>query len=102
VSLRDRPLSLVLLPLLLGAFAALSPLAYASPPDPIWQTGIFDDDDADNVVEFIASATALVEPFVYHSPPPRPICVALGVSAQESLPLCPASSSPPVRAPPSS
>jgi hypothetical protein len=102
VSFRHRPLSLALLPWLLGTFAALSPLAYASPPDPTWQTGIFDDDDADNVVEFIASVTALVEPFVYHSPPPRPICVALHAPVRESLPLCPASSSPPVRAPPSS
>jgi hypothetical protein len=85
-----------------GGIAALSPLAYASPPDPIWQTGIFDDDDADNVIDFISSATALVEPFVYHSAPPTPICVGLGASVQESLPLSPASSSPPVRAPPSS
>jgi len=91
----------VLLLWLLGPLAVLSPLAYASPPDPIWQTGIFDDDDSDNVIDFISSATALVEPLVYHCAPPTPICVALGVPVQESLPLSPASSSPPVRAPPS-
>ena len=38
----------------------LTPIAYADPPDPTWFGGYWDDDDFDNVVAFIASATAVV------------------------------------------
>jgi len=38
----------------------LAPIAYADPPDPTWLGGYWDDDDFDNVVAFIASATAIV------------------------------------------
>ena len=37
----------------------LAPLAYADPPDPTWIGGYWDDDDFDNVVAFIASASAV-------------------------------------------
>jgi len=49
-------LAVVLAVLILG----LTPLAYADPPDPSWLGGYWDDDDFDNVVAFIASATAIV------------------------------------------
>lgn len=35
---------------LLLALLALVPLAYASPPDPVWLAGIYDGADADEVV----------------------------------------------------
>jgi len=38
----------------------LTPIAYSDPPDPTWLGGYWDDDDFDNVVAFITSATALV------------------------------------------
>ncbi len=65
------------LPLLLPLVtAALTPLAYASPPDPTWVSGIFDDDDADDAVFLITSSTATLDavprydsaPFPVHSP----------------------------------
>jgi hypothetical protein len=40
----------------------LTPLAYADPPDPSWLGGYWDDDDFDNVVAFIASASAILSP----------------------------------------
>jgi len=86
--------------LLLAALAALSPLAYASPPDPVWLAGIFDDNDSDDVVAFIASATALVEPLTFDSAPPTPVLEECLAQPREALPVCPASSSNPVRAPP--
>jgi hypothetical protein len=49
---------------LLIALVLLTPLAYSSPPDPVWVSGFFDDDDNDNGVFFITSSTATVEPFL--------------------------------------
>ena len=37
-------------------------LAYASPPDPSWIPGIYDDDDYDDVVVLVASGTGHVPP----------------------------------------
>jgi|SRR5215813_14532169 len=39
----------------------LTPLAYAGPPDPTWLSGYWDDDDFDDVVGYITSATGLLE-----------------------------------------
>ena len=46
---------------LLGVLTALTPLAYASPPDPSWIGGVYDDDDLDDVVIFVTSAFSAVE-----------------------------------------
>lgn len=43
--------------LLLLAPVALPGLAHASPPDPTWIPGIYDDGDGDDVVSLIASGT---------------------------------------------
>ncbi|HSD23460.1 MAG TPA: hypothetical protein VLB79_03950 [Solirubrobacterales bacterium] len=47
--------------LLLACLFSLSPLAYASPPDPTWVDGIFDDADSDDVVISISWAAWAVE-----------------------------------------
>lgn len=47
---------------LLVALVTLTPLAYASPPDPTWVSGVFDDDDSDDVVFLITSSTVAVDP----------------------------------------
>src|SRR5262245_51443033 len=39
--------------LLVAVYALLSPLAAATPPDPSWVSGLYDDSDFDNVVAFI-------------------------------------------------
>ena len=49
--------------LLLAVLVALTPLAYATPPDPVWVSGFFDDDDGDAVVFLITSSTATLDPF---------------------------------------
>jgi len=48
---------------LVPAMVVLTPLAYASPPDPVWVEGFFDDGDHDDVVVFVMSAGAAVDPF---------------------------------------
>jgi hypothetical protein len=47
--------------LLLSAIAALTPLAYASPPDPTWFAGLWDDADFDDVVLAVVSAVGALE-----------------------------------------
>ena len=65
-----RPLCLLAL---LFVLIALTPLAYATPPDPVWITGFFDDDDNDNGVFFITSSVAILDPFPLDDSTPVPI-----------------------------
>jgi hypothetical protein len=44
---------------LLMLLAGLVPVACADPPDPSWIGGLWDDDDFDTVVSYIASAFAV-------------------------------------------
>ena len=48
---------------LLGVLALLTPLAYCTPPDPVWVSGFFDDDDNDNGVFLVTSSSAALGPF---------------------------------------
>jgi hypothetical protein len=48
--------------LILAALATTSSLAYASPPDPSWIPGIYDDADFDDVVGLATSETSLAGP----------------------------------------
>jgi len=53
--------STIVLPLVLVAVTlTLIPLAHADPPDPTWISGIWDDDDFDDVVGYITSAAGLL------------------------------------------
>jgi len=47
---------------LVPAMVVLTPLAYASPPDRVWVEGFFDEGDHDDVVVFVMSAGAAVDP----------------------------------------
>jgi hypothetical protein len=40
---------------LVASLAVLATLAYASPPDPSWISGLYDDGDFDNIVGLITS-----------------------------------------------
>src|SRR5437879_105741 len=48
--------------LLIGALASAGPLAYASPPDPAWIAGFWDDGDYDDVVLLATSGVSLADP----------------------------------------
>lgn len=61
--MRVRFLGLLVLVTLLPVLVVLTPLAYASPPDPVWVSGFFDDADQDDVVVLITSAGAAIDPF---------------------------------------
>jgi hypothetical protein len=63
-----RWFALAIVPVLLVVISAITPLAYASPPDPSWMNGIYDDADFDDVVVFITSGAGVVEPFLQLDP----------------------------------
>jgi hypothetical protein len=42
--------------------SGLVTLAYASPPDPSWIRGMYDDDDGDDVVDLVMGGAGLVDP----------------------------------------
>jgi len=67
---------------LLAVPTALTPLAYATPQDPTWVSGFFDDDDDnDNGVCLITSSLAALDPFPLRGSTPFPVfgaAVALG------------------------
>jgi hypothetical protein len=55
--------------MLVAATILLPPLACASPPDPTWIPGLWDDDDFDSVVDAITSATGAPAPAFTDAPP---------------------------------
>lgn len=64
----------LLLLVLASLLIALVPAAYASPPDPTWISGYWDDGDFDNAVTFIVSACATtVVPVTSASPRLTPV-----------------------------
>ena len=47
---------------LTGVAVALTPLAYASPPDPSWIRGVYDDGDYDDVLVLLTSSVGVAGP----------------------------------------
>jgi hypothetical protein len=47
--------------LLMACLTSVMPLAYASPPDPTWTEGIYDDADGDDVIVSLSCAAWVVE-----------------------------------------
>jgi hypothetical protein len=70
-----RRASLVVL--LLGAVLSLPPLAHASPPDPTWIPGFYDDNDYDDVILFITGAVTAVDSHVADPIGLVTVCVGL-------------------------
>lgn len=90
----------LLVVLLLLAPVALAGLAHASPPDPAWIQGIYDDDDGDSIVTLIASGSG-------HAPPAAPAArplfsplIARLTPTPEGTPLAVWAAAAPSRAPP--
>ena len=58
--MRARVSTIVLALVLVAVILTLTPLANADPPDPTWISGIWDDDDFDDVVGYVTSAAGLL------------------------------------------
>ena len=85
--------------LLLGAVATLAPLAYATPPDPTWIAGVWDDGDHDDVIFRITSDGAIAPQLASHARPVHAVVDDLP-QTNERPGHAQARSSPPPRAPP--
>jgi len=87
--------------LILLGVVSLTPLAYASPPDPSWIRGLYDGGDFDDVVVFLTGGAGVVEPFPLHAVCPRLIAAGSALSTDDGVRAgsCPAFKHP--RAPPS-
>ena len=59
------------------ALFALTPMAYASPPDQTWIPGLYDNADFDDVVLFITGVLGAVQPSTVSSL--RPVAAAVGL-----------------------
>jgi hypothetical protein len=88
--------------ILLGALIALVPLAHASPPDPIWITGLYDGADYDDVIAAATSADSAVEYAPLVSLTPSLIVVGTFHPAPAPSPATPALPAFQIRAPPTS
>jgi len=88
--------------ILLGSLLVLAPLAYASPSDPTWGSGFYDDGDFDAIVDFITSESGAVEQFNAVGSCRAEIVVIGVVGSDEDPALSPPSFSDAIRAPPAS
>ena len=82
-----RASAFALLVALLVALVALTALAYATPPDPTWVSGFFDDDDNDNGVFLITSSLAALDPFPVACWTPFPV-FGSPVALEDRGPTC--------------
>ena len=97
-SVRFGPACLTLL--LAGLIGGLTPVAYASPPDPSWVRGVYDDADFDDVVGLITGGAGLVQALIpVDLRPDRILLIALVPSRNHLVVGRPLSSARP-RAPP--
>src|SRR5215831_12206710 len=98
---RVRRLKLSVTPILFLVIALLTPMAYASPPDPSWIRGVYDGGDFDDIIVLVTSGAGIVDPAwlaeLLSLPPPT----ILPVQRADSFVSAPAPSSLGSRAPPS-
>ena len=71
--------------LLLGALLALPPLAHASPTDPTWIPGFYDDNDYDDVILFITGAVTAVDSHIADASGLVTVCLGLIASSRRQL-----------------
>ena len=95
---RLRRLRLLLITAVLGSHVLLSAVVFASPPDPVGQSGVLDDDDI--VLHVMAMAAVLPDPL----PDVGPIHPVVWLSVPRDPRYSPAASlyARPIRAPPAS
>lgn len=63
--------------LLLGVLLSLPPIAHASPTDPVWIPGFYDDNDYDDVILFITGAVSAVDSGFVDPVGPAVVCLGL-------------------------
>jgi len=71
--------------LLLGALLTLPPCAYASPTDPTWIPGLYDDNDYDDVILFITGAVTAVDSHIADTSGLVAVCIGLITPSRRQL-----------------
>jgi hypothetical protein len=86
-----------------GSLLLLASLAYASPTDPIWIPGVYDDADFDQIVDFIIAESGVLDLLGAQGLRPAGELVVITVVGSDQDPaLDPPPSSDAIRAPPAS
>jgi len=86
--------------LLVALIVGLPILAYASPPDPSWGHGVYDDADFDDIVCLIIASSGLVEDICAASPAPLFVLTDAELPPNERSIASSSLTSPQPRAPP--
>ena len=71
--------------LLLGTLLTLPPCAYASPTDPTWIPGLYDDSDYDDVIVSITGAVTAVDSRIADASGLVTVCLGLITSSRRQL-----------------
>jgi hypothetical protein len=79
---------------------SVTPLAYASPPDPTWIEGVYDDADGDDVIVSLSWAAWIVELTPAASAAPLVVAVPFTLAAAARILSRDIRPTPPGRAPP--
>src|SRR5438552_18714835 len=90
----------LLILLLIGVLAWAGPLAYASPPDPAWIAGFWDDGDYDDVVLLATSGVSIADPRPSYEPESVAVVIAVLSLPVDGPPPAPPLSSWQTRPPP--
>jgi len=98
--LQFRRLALHTVPVLLLLSAVLTPMAYASPPDPSWINGLYDGGDFDDVVVQITSGAGVIDLIPLAELRPLPLSTPWVIQAIDSFVPAQSSTSLRPRAPP--
>ena len=94
------PLRRSVLLLVVGAMLALGVLAYASPPDPDWISGLWDNGDYDDIILLVTSGVGITDSHSFESGSPLIVVIELVTTVDDArLAACPRLSAP-TRAPP--
>jgi hypothetical protein len=72
--------------ILLGALIALTPLAYASPPDSLWIAGIYDAADFDDVIWLVTETQTAPQSPAHEAAEPFALMVPFVASSPEGVP----------------
>ena len=85
---------------ILLVLVALTPLAYATPPDPSWIRGLYDGADFDEVVVLLTGDAGIVQPFPLRDVWPLLVPVGAVPQIEAAHAAIPAFGANPARAPP--
>ena len=99
--MRPRRLgTLALILLLVAALATLNPIAEASPPDPTWIKGFYDNADFDDVIGLITAGSGLINHVALVELRPDALVLEASRPVGDNLVAALPPSSPQPRAPP--